>query len=237
MIHVASDNVVEILEMPAYPVAEASRLVGLSSTRVHHWLKGYEYPRPAPGGQRLIGKQPPIVTRETKYPNHASFLDLMDLLYIKHFLDQHISLQRLRKALKEAKTILGVNHFANETFFTHGREVFVKVSREGDAIIQLLSGGQWVMTSIIRQLSKKIEFHQPTGNAIRYYPQGQDGGIVIDPRIAFGAPSIIGKGTPTETIYKTFVAEHRRIESVCAWLNLSSSEVQAAIKYQELLAA
>ena len=56
--------------------------------------------------------------------------------------------------------------------------MYVEVRERGDAILQLLSGGQWVIAPIIQQLAEQIEFDAPTGLARRWYPMGRSGLIV-----------------------------------------------------------
>ena len=100
------------LDRPIYPAAEAGRLVGLSSVRVNRWLKGYKYKY-----DEKIHHQPPLIHRQgTLGTSYASFLDLIDLLFAKRFVDYGISLQKVRIALDEAAIILETNHFARQCF-------------------------------------------------------------------------------------------------------------------------
>ena len=67
------------LEKPNYQAAEASRLVGLRSDRVRRWLKGYDYQYDAE-----TRHQKPVISRnEYQETRYASFLDLIDLLFVK----------------------------------------------------------------------------------------------------------------------------------------------------------
>jgi len=96
------------LDRPSYPAAEAGRLVGLAAGRVRRWLKGYGY-----NYGDSLRHQPPVVQRNEPTGSYASFLDLVDLLFVKRFLDHGVSLQRVRRALDEAREILGTtNEFA-----------------------------------------------------------------------------------------------------------------------------
>ena len=137
------------LDFPSYSVAETSRLVGLSVNRVRRWLKGYDYYYDS----TLRHKRPVVKQRGSAKTSYASFLDLVDLLFVKRFLDHGVSLQKVRKALDEARQILGTNHFARESFFTDGKNIYLQVKEAGEAILELLSGGQWVIASIIKALS------------------------------------------------------------------------------------
>lgn len=221
------------LDMPMYTSAEASRFINLNPTRVRRWLSGYGYEY-----RENIRHQRPVIHRKaTEGSSYASFLDLIDLLFVKGFLDHGLSLQRVRKALCEAEEILGTNHFARESFFTDGRDIYLQVRKKGDAILQLLSNGQWVIPKIIRQLARQIEFDRTTGIARRWYPKGREGLIVLDPLVSFGRPILSTKRITTLNIYDFFIAEKSSIRAVCSWMSLSEEEAEAAIYFEKELAA
>lgn len=216
-----------------YAAAEAGRLAGLSAVRVRRWLGGYSYEY---GDTRR--RQRPVIRRTgSAGTSFASFLDLVDLLFVKRFLDHGVSLQKLRKALDEAAEILKTEHFARRSFFTDGRNVYLLVKEQGDAILELLSGGQWVIPEVIRELAHQIDFDSPTGLARRWYPLGPTGLVVLDPFVSFGRPHIVGKGVATANAYDFFVAEGRKHRPVCRWLDLTQPEVKAAVLFEEGLAA
>jgi len=221
------------LDHPIYTAAEASRLVDLSAVRVRRWLQGYTYDY-----DHQQRRQRPVIKRtESAGTSYASFLDLVDLLFAKKFVEHGLSLQRLRKALDEATKILKTPHFARQVFFTDGREIYLQVKEEGDAILQLLSGGQWVITEVITKLAHQIDFEQPSGLARRWYPLGPDQPVVLDPLISFGRPTIVGKGVATLNVYDFFMAEGRNQKAACKWLNLAPHEVEAAVTFEQKLAA
>lgn len=229
----------DLLETPLYNAVYAAKLSELSTGRVLRWLRGYDFKYSA-GPQHEIKKthKEPIIARISKFEgSYASFLDLIDLLFVKRFLDYGVSLQKIRKAFEEAKNIVGGHHFAQKNFFTDGRNIYLQVKNNAEALLELLSDGQWVIASIIKELAYKIEFDKPSGFAKRWYPCGQDGLIVIDPFISFGNPSIIKRGTSTAVVYDNFIAENKRIKKVCTWMNLSTKEVEAAIAFEEKLKA
>lgn len=220
------------LDRPSYPAAEAGRLVGLTATRVRRWLSGYGYVY----GDN-VRHQPPVLQHREAAGSYASFLDLVDLLFVKRFLDHGISLQRVRMALDEAHRILGTRHFARQTFFTDGGNIYLQVRESGKAILELISGGQWVIAPVIRQLAEQIEFQSPEGLARRWYPLGRGKPVVLDPFVSFGAPSIAGRGVKTANIHDLFVAEHRNLGAVRAWWDLTNAEVEAAVEFEVGLAA
>lgn len=221
------------LDEPMYPAAEVGRLVGLSSVRVRRWLKGYEYEYDS---ERRY--QRPVIRRKgTVGTSFASFLDLIDLLFAQRFINYGVSLQKLRKALDEAAEILHTDHFARRSFFTDSRNIYLQVREEGNAILELLSGGQWVIPNIIKELAHQIDFDSATELALRWYPMGPDGLVVLDPMISFGSPTIVGRGIATGNVFDLFMAEERRVRSVCRWMDLSTYEVNAAVRFEEQFAA
>jgi len=219
-----------------YSAPMVSRLVGLNVTRVRRWLLGYEYTYSAgPDADRRIGHMGPVISRAGGTDsNYASFYDLIDLLFVKKFLDYGISLQRVRKALREAEELLGGHHFAQRSFFADGRNIYLKVKNDNnaDALLELLSGGQWVIAPIIKQLAHQIDFDQPTGLAERWYPLGPKSLIVLDPKISFGKPTLFGRGISTANVYDLFLGENENLNHVCSWMNLKEKEVKAAVNFE-----
>ena len=220
---------------PMYFPAEVSRFVGISKYRVHRWLEGYKYT--VDSKQKQLQ---PVVQKswqDKEYPNYASFLDLIDLLFVKQFLDFGVSLQKLRRALEEAKKILGTSHFARQKFFTDGKSICLEIVDQGDAILELLTDGQWVISKIIQQLAHQIDFDTSTELARRWFPFKENRLVVLDPLISFGRPIIITKNITTENIFDLFKAEGEKIDPVCEWMDLTSEEVTAALEFEETLAA
>ncbi len=226
-------------DVPTYAVTDAGRLVGLRPDRVRRWLLGYSYKyRPAgAGNEREVSRSPVLLRVGARSSPFASFLDLVDLLFVKSFLEHGVSLQKLRIALDEASTLLGTPHFAQQKFFTDGHAIFLKVNSGGPALLQLMTGGQWVIAPVITAMAKRIEFHQLTGLAERWYPLGAGTPVVLDPKVCFGAPTILGRGTETAVVHDLFVAERRNLKSVCSWMDLRPEEVKAAVVFEEQLAA
>jgi uncharacterized protein (DUF433 family)/DNA-binding transcriptional MerR regulator len=220
---------------PLYYSAEVSRLACISVPRVHRWLEGYNYSYES----RLVS-QPPVVQIKRERiarSSYASFNDLVDLLFIKHFLDYGLSLQKLRLALAEAEQILGTSHFVHQKFFTDGKNICLKVREKGDAILQLLSGGQWVIKEFIEQLAYQIDFDDATKYARRWFPPEGNRLVVLDPLISFGKPTIWKKGITTEHVFSLYIAEGKKEGPVCDWMDLEPREVLAAAKFETRLSA
>lgn len=231
-------------DTPMYTPADAGRLVQLHPDRVRRWLRGYGYTYTAGKKAELRhGHKEPVVKRVDDESPYATFLDLIDLLFVKKFLEhgkalKHgISLQKLRKALKEAEELIGGHHFAQRSFFTDGSDIYLQVQEKGEFLLELLSGGQWVIAPVILAIAHQIDFHDATGFAERWYPLGRENLVVLDPAIAFGAPTIVEHGVKTANLYDLFKGEGDRTEPVATWMDLSVEEVGAAVRFEEQLRA
>lgn len=108
-----------------YAPAMVSRLVGLEPGRVRRWLRGYEYFYASKTSQARRRRQSPLIGRHgAAGSSYASFLDLIDLLFVRQFVEHGISVQKLRKALHEASALIGDHHFARRKFWTDGRNIY-----------------------------------------------------------------------------------------------------------------
>ncbi len=224
-----ASNLLNSLETPAYSVAFTSRIVGITRWRVARYLRGYfEY--------QYNTRQPPVVEQSRKGCICASFLDLVDLLYVKEFIRRGMSLQRVRLALEEAKKYLGTPHFARSTFYTSKNEIVLKLPKDG-VLIALLTGGQITIPEITEILSDKLDFENVTefGFVNKFYPRTKEGMIVIDPQISFGRPTLIGHGTATANIYDFYLGENQGIQSASDWFNIPIPQIKTAVQFEHSL--
>ena len=222
-----------ILNSPTYSIAEVSRLVNMNPWTVKRYLQGYEY-------DYLNSKtvQPPVVKNgKSNRAIFASFLDLVDLIFVREFMRRGFGLPTLRSALDEARERLGTPHFARSLFFTSGsKEIILKLPKDG-SMIALLTGGQSAMPQIIELLSNKLEFEDVTGYGFvkKWYPRGNKGLIVIDPEISFGRPILKGRAVPTHNIYDLYLGEKKKTKPVSEWFNIPVPELDAAISFEQHL--
>jgi len=222
-----------ILNAPSYSIAEASRLVNMKYWTVRRYLQGYQYDYI---GSRKI--QPPVVQSHISQKTiYVSFLDLIDLIFVREFLRRGFGLPTIRKALDEAREWLETPHFARSIFFTSGSKEIVLKLPQGGTMIALLTGGQSAMPQIIEMLSDKVEFEEITGFGFvkKWYPRGMEGSIVIDPEVSFGRPTLKGRAVPTSNIYDLYLGEKENIEPVAEWFNIPTQEIGAAIEFENNL--
>lgn len=119
-----------------------------------------------------------------------------------------------------------------------GRKMYLQVKdKPAEALLELLSGGQWVIAPVITQVAQQIEFDDRTGFSKRWFPLGKDHVIVVDPSIAFGSPSIVGHGIQTANVFDLYRGEGRNIDRTSAWLNLPPDVIKTAVEFEERILA
>jgi len=96
---------------------------------------------------------------------------------------------------------------------------------------------QFVFREIIRpMLYAGIEYEDE--RARRWYPMGADRKlIVLDPAVQFGTPIVEQAGIPTDTLYAAYLAENRDRGAVARIFDITPRLVDAAVRYEEKLAA
>ena len=194
------------------------------------YLRGYDYKIT----KDAISKRhrPPIIDQSEEDSTYASFLDLIDLLFVREFLKRGFTLQYLRRALAEAKYYLGTPHFARSAFYTSSAQIILKLPKDG-ALIALMTGGQLAIPEIAKKLSQKLEFEDVTGYefARRWYPY-ENKSIVIDPQISFGRPILVEYGVSTSNIYDLYLGENQNLSTVSQWFDIPAPKIKTAVRFE-----
>jgi len=233
----ANLNESNLLSVGIYTPAEAAKLLGLPRARLQRWIKGYKYRLPKGADLPYLRKEPvvPPTLRPIKGYTALTFLDLIELLFVKAFSGRGVSLQYIRRAAIEASQIFQTNHpFAFRRLYTDGKYIFVQLQEINgrESLLELVRGGQYVFHKIIREYLDQVEFDTTTEIAIRWWPLGRKHPIVVDPKISFGAPIIDPVGVPTAAVAETYLAEGS-IEAVASWYELSVKQVREAVHFEQ----
>lgn len=224
------NDLYKTLSAPTYSIAETSRLTGISRGRISRYLRGYIYEG---------GELDPVISRSIPPEStYASFLDLIDLLFVKRFIESGFSLQFIRKALEEARIHLGSRHFARSRFFTSSKTIILDLPNSSN-MVGLLMGGQRALSEVIENVYDKVDFEEITefGFVSKWYPRGRGGYIVIDPTISYGRPTIMGSGIATENIFDLYLGEKKKLDPVKSWFDLPKHKIQAAVRFETSLVA
>lgn len=209
-----------------YSIPVASRLVGVHHAKVRRWI------------DHDIG----IITRTLPVEERTlSFLELMELYFVKMFRDQNVSLQTIRKAARAAAKRFKTDYpFAVQRFDTDGKTVFATlIDKETDAtVVEDLKASQYVFNKVMRPFFRKLEYRQSgMGDALRYWPLGQDKRIVLDPARQFGKPIDSETSVPTQALYAAYNANGGNLAEVADWFDVPTKAVERAVQFESSLAA
>ena len=230
-INVQKDSIVDPLLAGFYSTSEAACLVQIRPTVIRGWLNGYP-------NSRLDS----IIKRDFIGTRTISFLDLMELRFIKYFLAHKVSIHTIRKAVEKARSEWEIKHplamFGNK-FITDRRTIFAQVAEEdNDKVTWNMASGQHELWEVIeRTIAKGVIFDPSEHYAKAWKPRpGDFDNVIIDPGIAFGRAVVEGTRVPTSALFQLWKAE-KDTNCVAGWFNVSPSDVTTAIDYEVAIAA
>jgi uncharacterized protein (DUF433 family) len=196
-----------LLRAPAYPFVEAAHYLHIPVTTLRAWSLGQDYETSKGQSRRFW----PVIRLDGKRSEGLSFLNLIEAHVLSAIRRQHqIPLPKVREALDFVSKNLGMERpLAQAQFATHGVELLVE---ELDRILNVSRHGQVEMAELIRVHLQRIE-RDPHGVPVRLYPftrkqpqQESIKSVVMDPRIAFGRPVLVGTAIPTSVLADRFKA-------------------------------
>lgn len=215
-----------------YSPAEASGLTSVPSRKIIRWLRGHS----------IDGRVYPALWKSQIDPigdtTSLSFLDLVQLRVADAFIRAGLSPQKVRRAIEYGSQIVQSDYpFANAKFRTDGKTVILHVlgSDDGDdKLIDLFSGGQYLMQKVIEPSLKGLEFEDDL--AARWWPLGRAKGIVIDPKRQFGQPIDDATGVPTSILAEAAKTEGSAATAAKMFM-VPLSSVNRAVAFELQLAA
>lgn len=174
------------LYLPAYQVSDAARYARTSPQTVANWH------------YRNGDSVPVLPGKERRRP--LSYLQLVEVAVVAVFRQFAVPLQSIRRAREYMAQNFNAEHpFAEYKFKTDGYHLLMNV-REFEPEIQipetlivLDQGGQlgWERMMVDRLFEFDYEFDL----ALKWHVAGRQSPVLIDPRIAFGAPTVKGVAT------------------------------------------
>jgi uncharacterized protein (DUF433 family) len=224
----------KLFNIGLYTVAEASWLTGVPAATFRRWVFGYARKRKDERVEYSPITQPEIGQIEGHY--FVGFRDLLEARIVQAFRKAGVSWHVIHLAAQNSITPGKLSHpFLSKRFRTDGRTIFQESAREaGSTELVDLARNQHAFHAVIApSLFKEIEFDEDD-IAVRWYPLWPLRMVVIDPQRSFGRPTV--SNIPAETLAAAAHAE-KSAQVVARWYNVSASEVRAAVKWQERLAA
>jgi uncharacterized protein (DUF433 family) len=164
-----------------------------------------------------------------------SFNDLLEVRFIHAFRKLGVPLPKIRAAIRKLRHLTGARYpFSRQLLFTDGKELFAKVlDREGKPILFEPSTDHYAFYDVILpSLKLGIDFEK--GEAVRWFPdRASYKDIVIDPRVAFGRPTIVGTRMDIKILADAYGAE-KSYERVANWYEVETDAVRQAVSFHML---
>ncbi len=109
--------------------------------------------------------------------------------------------------------------FAYKNFHYSKTEIFTK---DGDNHYD--SGLNYIISNFIIPFTQKIEFSEETKLAMRFYPNGINSKVIVDPDIQFGRPTIKGTRITTDIIHEMLM-QKTDIQDIAFWYDLEENTI------------
>jgi uncharacterized protein (DUF433 family) len=217
-----------------YTVPEAARLLRIRPLNIRRWLGGYRFEQ----DDQTIEMPPLWKPQLPGYEHHIElgFRDLIELRFIKAFLDHGLGLRTIRHCLEYARECVKDDRpFSTRRFQTDGKTIFLDSLKDtGDDELLDLRSRQYVIKKIIERTFKDLDISDEI--VTRWRPFGGKESIVIDPQRAFGQPIASRSGVPTVTLADAVNAEGS-VQRVSYLYDVSVSVIRDAVNFENSLKA
>jgi len=221
-----------------YTFGEAARLADVSSTTVRNWLFGYTKKdmTVTPQGYRRQARQvKPLFNTMPSAGAMVSFLQLAEIVVAGKFRKaEGVSFQTVKQAYENAQKEFDLTYP-----FAH-----LRLRAIGGHIVELLHGQSlqaidtpslYTLPGLVEDVIEQFEYEDDL--AARWFPQGKEIPIVVDPRISAGVPTFQGRGVTIATLYWRWKEPNQTIDFIANDFNLPRDKVERALKYAEKVAA
>lgn len=200
---------------PLYTVAEASRFLGVPSSTLGTWAKGYVR---HPAGRPIVHGAP-IITSIEAIPGSPTipFGGLAEAMVLAAFRESGISLQHIRAAVDVLSREMGIEHaLASRRLYADGAKVLFDYADErgDDELVGLTEvvSRQRVFAPVIQDYLRRIEYADDPWAVRITSPATARPVVVADPQRAFGQPIFARGAAPVESIESRIRAGDRADE-------------------------
>jgi uncharacterized protein (DUF433 family) len=205
------------LFLPSYQIGEAATYAQISPQTVVAW-------------HRVEASL--LAQREKRAA--LSYMQLIEVAVVAAFRKAGVSLKRIRAAREyAARTLKSEYPFVQYSFKEEGKHLWLdsgQIDVKPGTVLSADQGGQLAWESVIGRL-REFEYEKD-GIVLRWHVAGPSSPIIIDPRVAFGAPTV--KGTPTWVIKGRWNAGESDSD-IAADFGIKKEEVREALKFEGAL--
>lgn len=234
-----------LLGLGLYPLPEAARLAQIDSKTARRWVEGNSFVHRGER-RRSRGVVQPALAKGDDGRRVLTFPELLTLRLVRAFRGQGLSLPTIKRVAAKAAEDYDVgNPLVHRRFLTDGRSIFVELSAATAAndepaippreqeLVEVLSGQRQFAEVVRPSLFDNVEWHDDIASA--WWPLGEAGGVILNPRVSFGAPCIGYTGIPTSVVAteaRTEGGNAAAIAAVADWHGITTEQVQNAIRFE-----
>lgn len=216
------------LDRPIYSYAEADRIARVSRGTTKRWVTGYHYSR---DGERIHNPAVTTGQYEERTPG-VTFAELIEVAAIARLREARLSTKAIREIVDRCREAFQTPRpLAQLRFKTDGRETFVQVNDDHLVRVHGVNRAQLVRAwdKVLGPFLTTVDYQD--GVARRWWPDGPESGVVVDPDFGLGVPVVEGTGIRTEIIEELFLADVS-VEEIADDFNLSSEQVADALRFE-----
>jgi len=152
-----------------YPPSEVARLARIEPGRLHRWMHGYDYRLKR---TKELRRAPALVQR--REGDTLTFLDLLEVCFVKAFLDQGVPMATVRHIETQASIELKTTHpFCMRRFETDGKTIVLRYVAKQRVRLRDMAQGQLLMRQVFEPLLRQIDYKKTTDEAHRWWPAGR----------------------------------------------------------------
>jgi len=228
-------------EIPTYGIHESAHALKIPIVTLRSWIRGRNYPT-----RQGVKRFKPLINLPDPDLPLLSFTNLVEA----HVLDairykDRIPLDNVRNAIEHLSERYHSAHPLVEYDFQHdGVDLFTEIESDLVAkhdLVNVSKRGQIALREIVEAHLKRIA-RDAKGSAVALYPflkrspqkVEEPKLVLIDPRISFGKPILVGIGVPTSVV----ADRHEAGESIAELARdyeCETSQIQAAVDYERAL--
>jgi uncharacterized protein (DUF433 family) len=168
------------------------------------------------------------VDRRPRHPDY-SFADLISLFVVRELLRKGVAAHTIRDAeiwlRRKWKT---ERPFISGEIQTDGRGIFVDDNLVAGQIESADRHGQQVLRELVRERLTRVHYHE--GSAAYWTPVN---GVLIDPRVQFGAPVLTGTRLTTGLV--SAAARELGRERAAQRFRIAADDVTRAVRFEKRL--
>jgi uncharacterized protein (DUF433 family) len=175
----------------------------------------------------------PVIKIADPREHRLSFQNLVELHVLSAITHRHkVRLPKVRAALEFLKREFQSEHpLAEFEFQTDGYRLFVE---HWGKLLNLNQGGQLVLGDVLKEYLARVEWEG--GQLRRLYPfltrtAVPAKTVVIDPRVQFGRPCLVGRRVTTDVLFDRWLAGEP-LESLMNDFGVTPDDLDGAFRYE-----